>query len=114
MAVTITQAIMNKIKMDPKTTPGHMLIGEERMEQLTKHGFTLDTDREYNQGELIAAMRFCLTLKDEVWPAGFSETIRENIKTKNKIQRLTIAGALIAAEMDRLRSIQPTFRTLSL
>ena len=104
---------MNKIKLDTKTTPGHLLIAEERMEMLTKHGISLDSDRQWLNGELMAAMRFCLTLKDEAWPEAMSTEVRDNIRTKTRVERMAYAGAFLAAEMDRFRLLQSVpFMTL--
>lgn len=102
----------NNIKMDQTITPGHLLIAEERMEQLTKHGRTLELDKRFNKKELLRASMFCMTLNDTHWPADFSEKIRDHIKTKTYVERLAISGAFIAAEMDRQRGIEPKFYSL--
>lgn len=39
-------------------------------------------------------------------PAAWDENICSNMASKNYIQRLTIAGALIAAEIDRINYIE--------
>lgn len=103
---------MNKLKMDQTSTPGHMLIAEERMEQITKHGRILEIDAKWTNKELLRASMFCMTLKEEFWPVSFNEDIRNHIKTKPYVERLAIAGAFIAAEMDRKRNIQPPFYAL--
>ena len=103
---------MNKIKMDQATTPGHMLIAEERMEQVTKHGHILMTDAKWTNKELLRASMFCMTLNETLWPVLMGEELRDKIKTKTYNERLAIAGAFIAAEMDRKRNIQPPFYAL--
>lgn len=103
---------MNKIKMDPTTTPGHMLIAEERMEQVTKHGRILVIDAKWTNKELLRASMFCMTLNEATWPVLMGEELRDKIKSKPYVERLAIAGAFIAAEMDRKRNIQPPFYTL--
>lgn len=97
---------MNKIKLDPHTTPGHLLIAEERMEQFTRHGFSLEKDRRWNKQELLKASMFCITLKDDHWPIEMGIEVRDHIKNKTRNERLAIAGAFIAADMDRARNLQ--------
>jgi len=90
-----------------------MLIALERDEQLEKHGFSIEKDRKYYlNNELLWATLCCLmqdpNLKvhpgtaDELWPPNWGEEYLEKIKAKDRIGQLKVAGALIAAELDRL------------
>lgn len=87
---------------------GIELIAEERQEQLAKHNWSLEHDTEHKDGELLKAALIvahnssCLNspLSQLVGPE-WAWTIRSNILGDN-IHRLKVAGALIAAEIDRL------------
>ena len=90
---------------------GIELITEERLEQIQKHGRTLEYDANYNDnGQLIEAASILLTPNlqhaeleyDPNCPFGWDDDIWEHIIEKSYKDRLIIAGALIAAEIDRL------------
>lgn len=83
-------------------TPAVELIAYERAEQVSKHGYTPEWDAAYAEGQLTDAAHFALTLHG--WPAGWSERVRDKIAGKTYKERLVIAGALIAAEIDRLNA----------
>lgn len=88
-----------------KQKTGVELIAEERQEQIVKHNRTIAHDRENNPNyELMQGAKFCLTGTGypEKWNPGY-ET---KILMKPLKERLVCAGALIAAEIDRLNSIQ--------
>jgi len=102
--------------------PGHIvtsmlgvkLIKAERQRQLDKEGWTPEHDDGHNKGEL-AISAGCYALLDEarrnhavagfvrgLWPFGscyFKPTVAD------RVRELTKAGALIAAEIDRLERI---------
>ena len=95
---------------------GIELIAEERQEQIEKHGWTKQHDEQEHDGdELVRAA--CAIAYDSVLdkPARFSAPdwawdIREHkqmSKRKNieKIERWKVAGALIAAAIDREQSL---------
>lgn len=98
--------------MDQVITPGHMLIAEERMEQVTKHGRILTIDVKWTNKELLRASMFCMTLNEALWPENMGDELKNKLKAKPYIERLSIAGAFIAAEMDRKRMIEPPFYRL--
>lgn len=94
---------------------GIELITEERLEQIQKHGFTLENDQEHNASELVEAALSCLFYDRLLinrfgvmshpgywWPTQFNEEIYSKIEAKDRIGQLKVAGALIAAEIDRL------------
>jgi hypothetical protein len=86
---------------------GIELIAQERKEQVKKHGFTTQHDQDtHYEGELLAAANFAITYNDSILPSGFEE-FKSKMGYKNKVQRLAVAGALIAAEIDRLNSLKP-------
>lgn len=84
---------------------GIELITEERQEQIVKHKRTIEHDAiENNDCQLvIAAIRLCQDLGDPKAPEGWSLTIWRKMTAKHKKDRLIIAGALIAAEIDMLQ-----------
>jgi hypothetical protein len=98
------------IIMEKKT--GVQLIAEERNEQINKHGFSVTEDAEYYQKmELIQAALFCIDqvvhegfgLKTyKTWPSGWQEKFMHKIMAKDDIGKLKVAGAFIAAEIDRI------------
>lgn len=92
---------------------GIELIAEERQEQIEKHGFDVKQDEFYAGKELIKAALFAINPDQFEWPFYWSEQFRFKIIDKpNEIERLKIAGAFIAAEIDRLQSInQPITET---
>jgi hypothetical protein len=85
---------------------GVELIAEERQEQIEKHGFDVIHDVEYySKNELIQAACFAIHPEQFKWPAGWDEEFASKIRMKpNKVERLKVAGALIAAEIDRLQN----------
>jgi len=97
---------------------GIELIAEERQRQIEKEGWTAEHDKQHDNGELAdAAMCYIMGSPDMVINIGNAYTQVEakkaiwpwNIKwwkpsPKNRIKELAKAGALIAAEIDRLNS----------
>lgn len=80
---------------------GVQRIARERDEHLTKHGFDVTRDKEYEEGELTSAALYCLTLDPGYWPAKWREADRLKIFRKQWYDRLVVAGSLLAAEFDR-------------
>lgn len=84
---------------------GVELIAQERKEQIEKHGWDLKNDQDYADGELIKAALFAINPKMFEWPFYWTEEFRNKILSKDPIERFKIAGALIAAEIDRRQNI---------
>lgn len=96
---------------------GIELIAEERREQIEKHGRTIESDLKTNSnGELIMVARAML-IEDEEFPEGFGKNIRraempadwddavcQRMAGKSRKERIIIAGALIAAELDVIQA----------
>lgn len=84
---------------------GIELIADERREQIIKHGRSvardLEANSEYNQ-LVKAAIALLKNPSFEDRPVKWSSKIWDKMRHKNKYERLIIAGALIAAEIDRL------------
>ena len=89
---------------------GIELIAEERKEQIEKHGFDLGFDVNFNcGGELregaLAAIGFSGAAILEKFPDTWDDEMKMKIMIKSYRDRLIIAGALIAAEIDRIQAI---------
>jgi hypothetical protein len=84
---------------------GIELIAEERKEQIEKHGFTAEKDAQYVNCELeqgaLHAIEPSMFRSPENWGSWFEE----KMKGKDEVERLIVAGALIAAAIDRLMQI---------
>lgn len=88
---------------------GIELIAQERQEQIEKHGRTIEQDATMNEdGQMIdAAIQLLSVEYNEGWdsyntPSGWYKVIMARMIGKPLKERLIIAGALIAAEIDRL------------
>ena len=96
-----------------KVSHGAMLIAKERTRQVEEEGWTAAHDNQHQRGELAMAgacyafdylgVAFqddsCDQVGNDFWPwaGGTMKTTHDNY-----IRQLTKAGALIAAEIDRL------------
>ena len=91
-----------------KIKTGIDLIAAERQRQIEKEGYTLEHD-DYRTDEQLAEAAVFYAI-----PEKFGELLafwpwfdRYNKKRKhNRLRQLAIAGALIAAEIDRLTRIE--------
>ena len=93
---------------------GIEMIAKERQEQIEKHGRTVDNDVIENNHYQLSEAAGLLTALDmddfqvtsaECCPVDWDEKIWEKMFNKSYEERLVIAGALIAAELDRLQRI---------
>lgn len=100
--------------MEKTNKTGIELIAEERREQIEKHGFNLVQDEQYYQNnELVNAAIYSLTLDRNKYPDNWEFWFHDNMIKKQErmseeeflIERLKIAGALIAAEIDRVQNL---------
>lgn len=85
------------------------LIAKERKEQIEKHGRTIEQDVMYNDNEQLAigaemllAVEHEVGIDSESFPYGWDKETCNYMLSKSYKERLIIAGALIAAELDRL------------
>jgi hypothetical protein len=85
---------------------GIELIAIERQEQIEKHGFDKDHDEEMSNGQLKDAAAYLLTGELSCFPKDWDEKYHLKFRSKfgNEIETLKVAGALIAAEIDRLQA----------
>ena len=90
---------------------GIQLINEERKEQIEKHGWSLDHDASYADGQLKQAALFCyqqariklgrIPTETIQWPDGWIKHFEDKIRNKSAIEQLTVCGAFWLAEYDR-------------
>lgn len=96
---------------------GIELIAEERVEQINKHGRTIYRDVMENKSEQLSFGAALLTCPNPLSmgfnpnsengrPEGWDSKIWNKMMLKPYKERLIIAGALIAAEIDRLNATQ--------
>lgn len=93
---------------------GIELIAAERKEQVEKHKRTIKQDKELNKDfQLSKAAGILIENMDVLWgydrsmitwftPKGWDHNIWNKMCHKSYKERLIIAGALIAAEIDRI------------
>lgn len=93
---------------------GIEMIAEERQQQIEKHGRTVEKDIKTNgSGQLVSAAVHILgrsTVLDfdgteDYVPDGWDAAIYDKMYGKSYEERLIIAGALIAAELDRIQHL---------
>lgn len=82
---------------------GIELIAQERYEQINKHGFN-ESDKDYDEEELIQAAIYALNPMIYTWPNGWGSHFGMKILEKDRVGQLKVAGALIAAEIDRIQN----------
>lgn len=81
---------------------GSSLIAKERSEQIHKHGRTIENDITFNSnGELIDGAITILLHNTAYYPKTWSEEFRIKMLNSSTLKQLVVAGALIAAEIDR-------------
>lgn len=81
---------------------GVSLILKERLEQIEKHGFDSKHDGNESAFNLSNAAVFALIQDDKYFPQEWDEKYKIKFLNKNYKQRLIIAGALLAAELDKI------------
>lgn len=88
---------------------GAELIALERQEQIEKHERTVELDvKNNNTGELLVGAKALMGRYPEHipdrFPAKWNREICVKMANKPTVERLVIAGAFIAAEIDRINS----------
>ena len=85
---------------------GIELIAIERQEQIKKHGYTAEHDENYyNDGQILEVVETLISGVGGV-PDNWNVKQFDYMKSKPKKERLIIAGALLAAEIDRLQALE--------
>jgi hypothetical protein len=94
---------------------GIELIAQERQEQIEKHNYSQDFDLQVNNHYQLSQAAGLLTWLDEedyghdieaCCPVEWDLDIWHKMMTKSYEERLAIAGALCAAEIDRLNALE--------
>ena len=88
---------------------GIELITKERQEQIEKHRRTIEEDVKYNSNkELSIVAQELLEQQPSVQntPHNWRNPILHKMLSKPYMDRLIIAGALICAEIDRLKALE--------
>lgn len=92
---------------------GIQLIAKERLEQIEKHGKTPEHDVLNNNEQQLVEAAFVLISDPEegfpfpvetLCPLEWDKEVFKRMMNKPHRERLIIAGALIAAELDRLNA----------
>lgn len=84
---------------------GIELITEERTQQIMKHHRSIQDDAIENKGgKLLWGAKALIDNDYVLFPKEWDENICSHMIHKKQIERLIIAGALIAAEIDRLQA----------
>lgn len=97
---------------------GIELIEQERAEQRIKHSFSVESDQKYKNGELILLIEFLLksnndaekdnlreVLLDGTAGCVFEQAFLDKLDSKTNTEKLAIAGAFLAAEIDRIQNL---------
>ncbi len=107
-----TKSKYHKFVKNKETMTGIELIAKERKEQIEKHGRTILSDiRNNSKSQLIIAainlidVRHSRKARIENRPKSWFIPLWSKMCSKTPKERLIIAGALIAAEIDRLEAI---------
>ncbi len=91
---------------------GIEIIAEERQRQIESEGWTPEHDSQHTKGQLaILAMLYCCPSKYRplIAPSAWFKTMNWDFKwwkPTDRIKELAKAGALIAAEIDRLQKLK--------
>jgi hypothetical protein len=90
--------------LDIENSRAMKMIQNERREQVMKHGFTIEKDRElYKNGELVMVANALINKDITSWPKGAMEMRWWwKFMEKSRIDQYKIAGALLMAEEERL------------
>ena len=100
----MTDMGINFVKAVLRSLPrGLVMIASERIEQLEFHGYDAAHDEKHKASELIAAAMFAITLQTHYKQDGW-ERFEAKMWDKSQTERLAVAGALIAAEIDRIEA----------
>ena len=100
----MTDMGINFIKAVLRSLPrGAVMIASERIDQLEFHGYDAAHDEKHKAGELGVAAMFAITLQTQYKQDGW-ERFEGKIWDKSQSERLAVAGALIAAEKDRIEA----------
>ncbi len=81
------------------------LIAQERQEQIQKHGRSIESDAKHNSEQQLIFAALAILEEDPEWMPNWDGVICQKIMDKPHKERLIVAAALLAAEIDRLNFI---------
>jgi len=92
------------------------LIATERRRQIEQEGWSPEHDDTHTEGELADAAAYHAATSpvyrhwrgghyESIWPKGWGSKWDHRLKS-DRVRQLVVAGALIAAEIDRLQRLQ--------
>ena len=101
------QALADALVENSGISKGLGMIARERARQRYVEGFTPEHDAQYTEHELPKCAAFYADpLHDHhLWPATWDRATWDKTKSHCRQRQLAIAGALIAAEIDRLATV---------
>jgi|GEM_PF-1843262 len=107
-----TDVLRETAEQPMQNESGVELIAYERLEQIEKHGRTIEHDQNNRAAQLISAAVhligrhtvFDFDNTEDFVPIDWDEAIYQKMQGKSYKERLIISGALIAAEIDRLNN----------
>lgn len=93
------------------------LIGKERVEQIEKHGRSIEMDLKNNSNRqlVVGASALLQPIDDtmaehlKLFPEDWDKSICEKMTNRSYKARVIIAGALLCAELDRIEAIEVNF-----
>jgi hypothetical protein len=94
---------INDINKSLPYTLGVRMVSEMRLEQIEKHGFTIEWDQKHRtQGDLLQLAKYIIEANEDNMPSGFDPTFIKQIffHHPDRNEQLAIAASLIAAEID--------------
>lgn len=92
-----------------KKLTGIELIAKERAKQIEKHGHTIERDVIDNKFNQLtdAAIMLLMTDRHKLTPPSFWDvSIWKRMIDKSEKERIIISAALLAAEIDRIQTIE--------
>jgi len=106
LELVIHLCIFGNINFKLTTMNGIELISKERDEQINKHGCSIKNDIGSINEELLDVALFTITGNSDFYPRGWNDEFKSKLHKKDRIEQLAVAGALIAAEIDRLQYVE--------
>lgn len=85
---------------------GSEQIAQERVDQILKHGHTTVSDIQKNPDKQLVNASSAILFKSKLCPEGWDDDKWQKLIEKPYPERLVIAGAFIAAEIDRVNRLE--------
>jgi len=96
----------NTVIIEVPAHSGIVLIANERNEQLYKHGKSVEYDRQVNSLRQLAGCAYAIIGSEpQSFPGDQSDEFINKVLAKPYRERIKIAGAMLAAELDRISNM---------